>query len=167
MLLVEEGLVCINRPVVEYVPELSGKGTENILVFHLLTHSSGFDCGLTSDVEIEAANAFKEQRTRERLEIPPVEPTQHEWIHLLLNARYALDPVHAPGEVMSYCNHNYVLLGEIVRRVSGMAFEDFAHKRIFEPLGMHNSSFRLEEEFRSRIVKRHPATFIGLACWSA
>jgi len=44
-----------------------------------------------------------------------------------------------PGSAWAYSNVNYMLLAEIVERVSGMSFAAFAEKRLFEPLGMHNT----------------------------
>ena len=41
MCLVEDGLVGLNRPVQEYVPEFVGEGKEHVTVRHLLTHTSG------------------------------------------------------------------------------------------------------------------------------
>src|SRR3989442_5491727 len=42
MQLVEDGLLGLNRPAKDYLPEISGEGTEEILVHHLLTHTSGY-----------------------------------------------------------------------------------------------------------------------------
>ena len=47
----------------------------------------------------------------------------------------------APGEEWSYSNSGYVLLPEIVARVSGMPFSEFARKRLFEPLGMKMTTY--------------------------
>jgi CubicO group peptidase (beta-lactamase class C family) len=57
---------------------------------------------------------------------------------------------------MLYSNFGYNLLGDIVRRVSGQPFWQFVRSRIFEPLGMHDSSFRLPPEMRGRRVFRAP-----------
>ena len=148
MMLVEDGLVSLTRPVVEYIPELSGKGVEQILVHHLLTHTSGFD--------EEQINAFITQRLSKRMELPPLGETEHSRVRLVLNAIYPADPARGPGELMSYYNLGYALLSEIVRRASGQAFEDFTRERIFEPLGMSDSSFRLNERFEGRLVRRGP-----------
>ena len=43
MILVEDGLLGLNRPIVDYIPEICGEGTEEILVHHLLTHTSGYN----------------------------------------------------------------------------------------------------------------------------
>ena len=44
-----------------------------------------------------------------------------------------------PGSAWAYSNINYMLLAEIVERVSGMTFASFAEQYLFEPLGMHNT----------------------------
>jgi CubicO group peptidase (beta-lactamase class C family) len=46
-----------------------------------------------------------------------------------------------PGSRWAYSNVNYMLLAEIVRRVSGSTLARFAQQEIFEPLGMKNSLF--------------------------
>ena len=56
--------------------------------------------------------------------------------------RYQLlqqDVNFAPGERMAYCNGGYHLLSIAIARASGMAFEAFLKRRIFEPLGMVNT----------------------------
>jgi len=45
-----------------------------------------------------------------------------------------------PGEKFHYCNSGYVLLAEVVKRVTGMPLDRYAKKHIFEPLGMKKSS---------------------------
>src|SRR6476620_10989123 len=42
-----------------------------------------------------------------------------------------------PGDEHSYTNTGYFLLGEIVRRVSGVSLREFAEQNIFKPLGMN------------------------------
>lgn len=148
MMLVEDGLLSLNRPLVEYIPEFSGKGVEQVLVHHLLTHTSG--------VHGDRAIEFVGARLAGRLDLPPLESNQHKRIHLLLNALYPIDLWKTPGEEMSYSNLGYMVLGELVRRVSGQAFEDFARERIFEPLGMVDSSYRFDPDHAARFVKRGP-----------
>src|SRR5262245_5213775 len=55
--LVEEGLVGLNRPVQEHLPELVGEGKEAVMVHHLLTHTSGM-----RDEDIEAQLNAKSER---------------------------------------------------------------------------------------------------------
>jgi len=146
MILVEDGLLGLNRPVMDYIPEICGEGTEEILVHHLLTHTSGY-----SD---ESLLAFWMENRGKWPELPPCPENQHPLIHELLHRRYPAPLWKAPGVEMSYCGHNCNLLGEIVRRVSNCSLADFASKRIFRPLGMNDSYYIVPESLDPRIVKR-------------
>src|SRR5207245_1366117 len=130
MLLVEDGLLGLQRPVSEYLPELSGEGKQAVMVHHLLTHTSGL-----RDQDVNAHAAKK----KDVLAIHHPEATQHSWINEYLFLRYDAPLGKPPGVEMFYCNYGYMLLGEIVRRVSGQALADFARARIFEPLGMQDT----------------------------
>jgi serine-type D-Ala-D-Ala carboxypeptidase len=145
MLLVEDGLLGLQRPVAEYLPEFGGEGKQAVMVHHLLTHTSGL-----RDEDVDAHAAKK----RGVIAIPPPEETQHPWINEYLFLRYDAPLWKPPGVEMSYCNYGYNLLGEIVRRVSGQALADFARARIFEPLGMQNTFYIVPDAVRARIVRR-------------
>jgi len=144
MLLVEDGLLGLSRPLVEYIPEISGRHTEDILVHHLLTHTSGLQ---------DLDDASMQERLNGLTDLPPCPEDQHEIIHRVLHAAFELDCAKRPGEEMAYTNRNYGLLAEIVRRISGQSFWDFARERIFKPLGMVDSSFRFEERYEGRFVR--------------
>jgi CubicO group peptidase (beta-lactamase class C family) len=145
MLLVEDGLLGLQRPVSEYLPEFSGAGKQAVMVHHLLTHTSGLR---GEDVIAHAA------KKRGVVAIPPSEETQHPWINEYLFLGYDVPLWQPPGVEMSYCNYNYNLLGEIVRRVSGQALADFARARLFEPLGMQDTFYIVPDAVRARVVRR-------------
>ncbi|MCU0338803.1 MAG: beta-lactamase family protein, partial [Spirosomaceae bacterium] len=46
---------------------------------------------------------------------------------------------NTPNRYFSYSNTNYALLATIVEKVSGLSFEDFLRKNIFQPLGMKDT----------------------------
>jgi CubicO group peptidase (beta-lactamase class C family) len=144
--LVEDGLLGLNRPVQEYVPEFVGPGKEAVMVHHLLTHTSGLR---DEDVDAHAAAA------------PPARdaapaPGQHPWLANYLGRRLDAPLWKAPGVEMSYSSFGYTLLGDVVRRVAGQPLPDFARERIFGPLGMRETSYGVPEASRSRIVRRPP-----------
>jgi len=132
MLLVEEGEVGLNRPVLEYIPEFAGEGKDGVLVHHLLTHTSGLNDGVI-EAYVKAAQV--------RVPITPSDSTQHPLMNEYLAARYGSPLWKPPGTEMSYANLNIDLAGEIVRRVSGQAIGDFAAARIFQPLGMKDTQY--------------------------
>ncbi|HVE73339.1 MAG TPA: exo-beta-N-acetylmuramidase NamZ domain-containing protein [Thermoanaerobaculia bacterium] len=57
-------------------------------------------------------------------------------------------PLNTPGAIFRYSDVNYMLLGEIVRRVSGEPLDVFAKKHVFEPLGMKDTTFRPAQNAR-------------------
>jgi CubicO group peptidase (beta-lactamase class C family) len=87
-------------------------------------------------------------------ELPPSEPGQHPDIATSFNLARAAPLACRPGEAMQYCNRNFNLLGDLVRRVSGTSIERFAQERIFGPLGMTDSSYVLPPEHGERKVRR-------------
>jgi CubicO group peptidase (beta-lactamase class C family) len=153
MCLLEDGLLGLNRPVQEYVPEFVGEGKEAVMVHHLLTHTSG--------LRNDAMNAHAAEKIRAgRIAAP--EPVTGFGPEEFLHAQ-CFDDLHnaplskAPGEEMSYCNYGYRLLAEIVTRVSGQPTECFVQKRILDPLGMVSTSYAgLPPERRDRLVGSPP-----------
>jgi CubicO group peptidase (beta-lactamase class C family) len=146
LLLVEEGKVGLMRPVREYFQEVSAEGTEEVLIHHLLTHLSGW-----RDIDVAREQM---RRNAEGGELPPREPGQHRDIAAALYLQSATPLDCPPGTAMQYCQLNYELLADLVRRVSGQPIDVFARDRLFEPLGMSDSSYVLSGEHRERKVRR-------------
>jgi len=153
MCLVEDGLIGLNRPVSETLPEFSGEWKDQVLLHHLLTHTWGED--------VEGIFETLGKQAKDNAKPPPCEPTQHPKIDRLLQAVYRAPLARPPGEVMYYAAFGYLLLGEIIRRVSGRAYADFAHERVFAPLGMQDSWLVVPESARARIVRRSPDAPLG------
>ena len=126
MKLVEQGRVRLNDKVTAYLPDYQG-GKSDITVRLLLTHFSG----LRPDLDLKPA-----------------------WSGYELGIKKALvdKPVNPPGERFVYSDINFILLGEIVRRVSGRPLHQFAKEEIFTPLGMVDSGFRPAASLRPRIA---------------
>jgi CubicO group peptidase (beta-lactamase class C family) len=145
LMLVEDGLVAVGRPVREYLPELGGEHADELLVHHLLTHTSGYDDDAVVVAGLQALRAGQ---------LSGLPPHAHAFHHLPL-AMLPTAPRRArPGQQMIYCNFNYTLLGEIVERVSGQPFEVFARERLFAPLGMRDTEFVLRDDQRERLMVR-------------
>jgi uncharacterized protein YbbC (DUF1343 family)/CubicO group peptidase (beta-lactamase class C family) len=126
MLLVEEGQVRLNDRVNAYLPDFAG-GQSPITVRQLLTHFSG----LRPDVDLEPV--WKGYGTGIKL-------------------AYAEKPVAPVGGRFIYSDINFILLGEIVQRVSGESLPEFVRRRVFEPLGMKHTMFNPPAALRSSIA---------------
>lgn len=158
MCLVEDGLVGLHRPVQAYLPEFAGAGKEAVMIYHLLTHTSGLRDEDVRGADVGAAGGPGDLP-------PPGE--QHPAIAAYLVGGYATPLRRPPGAAWSYGNLNFELLGEIVRRVSGTSLADFCRARIFAPLGMDDTSYSAPESLRSRIARRYPASGPPAGAWRA
>jgi CubicO group peptidase (beta-lactamase class C family) len=156
MQLVEDGLLGLNRPAKDYLPELSGDGIDAVLVHHLLTHTAGYP-----HFPGPRFDAHEAKKRKAGFEPPPCPSDQHPAIHEYLSLFFDGPWVPRVGEVMVYSNHNYVLLGEIVRRLGGRAVEAQARQRIFDPLGMRDSYYVVPESEVPRVVQRAPGIPFG------
>ena len=144
MTLVEDALLGLNRPVIEYIPEFTGPGKEMVLVHHLLSHTSGL-CDRDIDLHI-----IQKTKTADLAQIVD----ESEIYDTYLKLGYDSPLTCPPGQREYYCQYETELLSEIVKRISGQPLADFAADRIFKPLGMTNSWYIVPETVRDRIVKR-------------
>ena len=130
-LLKQEGKLKLEDPVRRFVPELPAYA-DGIHISDLLHHSSGLR-DIAPLLEVSSAG-----RAPEPLDVAASVK--------LLASQSALN--FAPGTDYEYSNSDYLLLGLIVERLSGMPFAEFAQQRIFTPLGMRGSVFhaRLDPE---------------------
>jgi serine-type D-Ala-D-Ala carboxypeptidase len=151
MCLVDDGLIGLKRPFVEYVPELDRPDIEGLAeatVADLLVHTAGID-------DVEWTSFILANGKWESADPPPVagrHPVLNRVIHLAAGAPLAC----RPGAAMLYSNFGYLLLGDIVRAASGQPFWQFAQSRLFGPLGMRDTSYVLAPELRDRRVYRAP-----------
>jgi CubicO group peptidase (beta-lactamase class C family) len=147
MQLVEDGLLGLNRPAVEYLPELAagGEGVDEISVHHLLTHSSGYtDVGTIG----WTMQKFAEGKA------PDLTSGADILSEATMRTRWDCPRTHPLGSIMSYCQHNYILMGEILRRLCGQSLDELARERLFAPLGMRDTSYGLRDDLRARRVRR-------------
>src|SRR5688500_9244686 len=112
----ERGLLHLDDPVARHLPEFAARGKDRITVRHLLTHTAG----------IRAIPGTWEQGPWDQI------------IAAICDARP--EPNWEPGKKAGYhVATSWYLLGELVRRLNGRAFERYVREAIFEPLGMNDS----------------------------
>jgi CubicO group peptidase (beta-lactamase class C family) len=146
MCLVEDGLLSLKHPITDYLPEITAPGADQVLIADLLSHTSGYD-----DVVV-----LPQVKARLDANVPVPTPAagQHPYTNRVIHYAGDAPLSRSPGAAASYLNFGYVLLGDIVRRVSQRPFHDFVATRIFGPLGMKDSTFALSPDSRSRRVLR-------------
>jgi CubicO group peptidase (beta-lactamase class C family) len=142
MMLQDEGRLSVEDPVGKYIPELAHLKTRDgvehtVTIRHLLTHTSGM--GEISDQEARASHTLAEV-------IPHY-------------AEKALQ--FAPGSRWTYCQSSINTAARIVEVVSGQSFPDFLEKRLFQPLGMKDTTFYLSPAQHQRLAKSYLRTPAG------
>ncbi|MCK4761514.1 MAG: beta-lactamase family protein [Candidatus Aminicenantes bacterium] len=120
MMLEERGLLSVDDTIADFIPEFPNG--DQVTLHHLLSHSSGLFEYL--------ANPFLWGNCT----------TYHDPEDLL--PYYMDEPLQfLPGSQMVYSNSNYVTLGIIIERISGMSFRDFIKTNILDPLKMRHTSY--------------------------
>jgi uncharacterized protein YbbC (DUF1343 family)/CubicO group peptidase (beta-lactamase class C family) len=127
MKLVERGRLRLNDPAARYVPEFAPNGKDQITIRQLLTHTSG-------------------------LRPIPALPPKWEGADAVLKAIYEDTLIAPPGARFVYSDTGFILLGEIVRRVSGLPLEEFAPRNIYQLAGMKETRFLPPDDWRARIA---------------
>lgn len=109
--LLDEGKLSLLDPISRWFPEFEGS---EITILNLLTHTSGLhDVGLDRTAPMQSA----------------------------INRAAAQIGRVAPGSRFLYADINFILLGELVRRISGQPLDRFAHDMFYAPLGMQTAGF--------------------------
>ncbi|HEY7976445.1 MAG TPA: serine hydrolase domain-containing protein [Ktedonobacterales bacterium] len=171
LLLVEECKLRLDEPVDRLLPELAGRKVlkrldapldetvpayRPVTVRDLLTFRMGFGIILAPPDTYPIQRALDELQLGQGQPHPMTPPAPDEWMR-----RFATLPLlHQPGEQWMY-NTGSDVLGVLIARASGQPLETFLRERIFEPLGMRDTSFSVPEEKLDRLTtcyQTDPAT---------
>lgn len=139
--LIEDGKIRANQPVGEIIPEMSVKPFNEITIAHLLSHTSG----LHPD-----PGCFENKYY--------ISPWDFMW--KLKSGNWIEDALHIgmwkkPGEEWGYCSFGYVLLGEVITRVSGQFANDYITEHIIKPCGLKDTGFKIDKEIALRFNVRN------------
>ncbi|HET9746990.1 MAG TPA: serine hydrolase [Chitinophagaceae bacterium] len=127
--LAEKGKLSLQDDIKKFIPDYPTQGY-TITVEHLLTHTSG----------IKSYTGMPGFQSMMRKDMKP-----EEIIDVFKNEKMEF----APGSKWNYNNSGYILLGYIIEKVSGKAYEGYVTENLFMPAGMMHSAYGNE----SRIIK--------------
>jgi uncharacterized protein YbbC (DUF1343 family)/CubicO group peptidase (beta-lactamase class C family) len=130
MRLVQYGQVRLDEPVMHYIPDFGMNGKDAVTVRQLLTHYSG----LRPDIDLNPPWQGRDTAFRlaheEKLEAPQ-------------------------GSIFVYSDTNFIVLGELVQRLSGMTLDKYSEVHVFQPLGMKHTRFLPPPEWTSKIAETY------------
>ncbi|NLA59512.1 MAG: N-acetylmuramic acid 6-phosphate etherase [Firmicutes bacterium] len=140
--LLERGVFRLDDPLSLFIPEFGQGGKEAITIRQLLTHTSGlpahvkfYEKGLQGEEVVEAICAL------------------------------SLAEDEVPGEKVVYSDLGFIMLGEMVKRITGVGLDEFVAKEVLEPLGMKDTCFTPDLEKRYRIAATEYRPDLGRVMW--
>lgn len=134
----ERGKLSVKDPMCNYIADCAD-AWKPITIHHLLTHTSGL-FNYTNDPEIYAKKIMLPSQQVESL------------------ARIKDRPLRFPvGEKFEYSNSGYIALGAIIEKASGMKWDAYLKKHVFDPAGMRDSG----ADDHATILKNRAAGYIG------
>ncbi len=163
MQLVDQGKINLNDPVENYIagfknteildsinPEtldyISHPANNKLTIHHLLSNTSGIAYGAAMnpnigilynkngiDMGYDTSNISLEEKMLKLAKIPIL---------------------HEAGEAWTY-GFNYDVLGYIVEKASGIKYDEYLQKELFEPLGMNNTAFYLNSDLKDNLTSIH------------
>lgn len=128
MLLVQDGNLRLDDPVSQFIPEYTGADKDETTLRHLLTHTSGLPPFK------RYFEQFPEGDARQKIVADICETT--------LRGK--------PGEQFIYSDLGFILLAEIIERVTKMGLDEVTVQRLFQPLGMKDTMFNPPEALKPR-----------------
>ncbi|MFL5347105.1 MAG: serine hydrolase [Hyalangium sp.] len=143
MMLAERGKLKYDDPLSKFFPEFPPYA-QKITVSHLLHHTAGFP--EYEDLFLESGKLDKDYPRSAKTPRSSFEPISRDALAILARVKA---PRFAPGEQYEYSNSNYVILAQLVEKVSGQSFAQFLRQNIFQPLGMNRTL--LYDETRPKV----------------
>mgnify|MGYP005749841379 CR=1 FL=1 len=164
MILWEEGKFRLDDPISKFIPEFKNPqvlntfryadttystkpSSKEITIRHLLTHTSGLGYG-----EIDGDERMK--MIYQKAGVTDLFTTQNITIKESVMRLAKLPLHHEPGAKYTY-SEGFDVLGYFIEVVSGMPFDQFLKTRIFDPLGMNDTRFYLNDTQAPRLVTVH------------
>jgi len=127
MALVERGAVKLDASIGRYLKEFRGKPFDAVTVRRVLTHSAGLPAIPKDTLVARGFPAAAAGLARAKLDYPP-------------------------GAGFQYSDTGFILLGELVRRVSGQPLDQYLERLLFRPLGLVDTSFRPKAPHLPRVA---------------
>jgi uncharacterized protein YbbC (DUF1343 family) len=116
MQLYEHGKLSPNDPVSKYLPDFAANDKQDITIRQLLTHYSG----LPPDLSLA----------------DPWEGKQEAYTRA-----FAIKPIHPAGMQFVYSDINFIVLGALVEKISGLTLDEYAQRFIIAPLGLTHTRY--------------------------
>ena len=138
--LVDDGVLRLDAPISDYLPEYPKEVGAKVTIHHLLTHTSGIPSytDMPEFVDKHSRNPYTPQEFAATFSSLPLE--------------------FEPGSNWRYSNSGYFLLGVIIESVTGKSYDEVLRERVLEPLGMNQTGYDRYDE----VVEKQASGYIML-----
>src|SRR5689334_12175116 len=130
MRLIQYGQVRLDEPVAHYIPDFGMNGKDAVTVRQLLTHYSGLQPDIDLNPPWQGRDSAFRLAHEEKLQAPQ-------------------------GSIFIYSDTNFIVLGELVQRLSGMPLDKYAAVHIFQPLGMKRTGYLPPRQWISKVAETY------------
>jgi uncharacterized protein YbbC (DUF1343 family)/CubicO group peptidase (beta-lactamase class C family) len=127
MQLYQQGRFRLNDPVSKYLPAFAVNGKGDITIRQVMTHYSG----LPPDLDLKQQWSGKQTG---------------------YNMAFSVMPDRPPGTAFRYSDINFIVMGALVEKLSGMTLDAYVQKYVFAPMGMDHTRFLPPESWRGNIA---------------
>jgi len=124
--LIERGELLLGTKVSDVIPEFGRAGTYGITIRHLLTHTSGLPDMLPNNRELRE---------------------NHSPLSEFVAGTCQVELAFQTGRDASYSSMGFVLLGEVIQRITGLPAATYLQQNLFEPLQMNETALGAPEEW--------------------
>lgn len=131
MVLFDEGKLKLDEPVVKVLPDFGQNGKDKITVRNLLLHDSGLEADLP---HVESHNTAEE----------------------FMKGVYESKLAYPTGTKTVYSDLSMITLGKMIEKITGQGLDAFVKERVFDPIGMSDSMYRVLPALRSRCAPTEP-----------
>lgn len=144
--LMEDGLLRLDDPVGNYLPQFKEKPFDAVTIYQLLTHTSGIYPDENCFPDKYRAGPWQSiglERDRTKSE-------DFDWISVGLRCGLKEEP----GTHWMYCSFGFAILSAVIEAVSGIKAQTFIEENICIPLGMKDTRFDLTKDMAARSLAR-------------
>ncbi|PSL45425.1 CubicO group peptidase (beta-lactamase class C family) [Chitinophaga niastensis] len=138
--LVEQGKLQLNDLLKNIAPDVpfqnQWEADHPVRIINLLEHTTGFD-----DIKFDNAYTLDKKTYTNK--------------DLILLHKNSMVCRWKPGSRYTYCNVNYIILGYIIKKLTGLEYERYLTEELLLPLGMHNTNFNLWGKYPDKEVKEY------------
>jgi CubicO group peptidase (beta-lactamase class C family) len=145
LMLLERGRLTLDDRVADYVPAFAANGKRDVLIRHLLTHTSGLPDMVPDNEKLRRAHQPLSAFVRETCRLPLQFPS---------------------GARVQYQSMGILMLAEIVHQVAGVTLPEFLAKEVFGPLEMNDTSLGMTGARRERIAGIRVPPALEKADWN-